>query len=198
MRKLCRCLKYGQMTAGDEAHLNLSTAKHVPDGRASTEWKSQLRDKLIAVGPDSKMILVGVGHPFRGDDYVGSYIAKKLMVGNHVQNIQLFDAEQDVEAIIPKIQALKPKQIMFIDSCQMNLGPGEARVISIDDTDYPFFTTHSIPLKLLVNQFLPESQCWMLAIQPEQVEISDQLSSKVRNVADSIITLIGSTMEATA
>jgi hydrogenase 3 maturation protease len=162
----------------------------------SGEWQPTLKNIISTANPDSKVALVGVGHPLRGDDYVGSYVAKKLLHKNQTPHIRLFDAERGVEAIISKIQSYKPKQTVFIDACHMNLPAGTVRMIPAESTDYPFFTTHSLPLRLLIKQFLRESECWVLAIEPKQIEICDQFSSTIHRVADSIITLIGSMMEA--
>jgi Ni,Fe-hydrogenase maturation factor len=61
----------------------------------------------------------------------------------------------------------------------MNVEPGETHLISISETDYPFFTTHGIPLKVLAERLLPESEAWVLAIQPKQIEFSEKMSPKV-------------------
>ena len=95
-------------------------------------------------------------------------------------NVQLTDAEDGVESVITKLVELKPKHVIFIDACEMNMKPGETRLISAAATEYPFFTTHGIPLKLLSEQLLPESESWILAVQPKQAEFSDSPSPEVR------------------
>ena len=127
------------------------------------------------------MVIIGVGHPLRGDDYVGSYVAKELItrVESKLNNVEFFDAEDSVESIISKVIETKPKYVIFVDSCEMNTEPGEIRLISVSDTDYPFFATHGIPLKLLSERLLPQSEAWILAIQPDHVEFSDKMSREV-------------------
>jgi len=156
---------------------------------ASTEWQTILKDILAAATTDAKVVLVGVGHPLRGDDHVGSFIVKSL--GERRSGaIQFFNGEDNVEAIIARIGTLRPKHVVFIDACDMNVRTGEARLVTMNKTKYSFFATHGIPLKLLAERFLPNSQSWVLAIQPERLEISTSLSPKVNTSARSIVEFI--------
>lgn len=145
------------------------------------DWKSRLQI-LFRSSSDQNIAIIGIGHPLRGDDYIGSFILKELRRNAKMIpiNVQLLDAENNVECIISKLVKLKPKHVIFIDACKMNLKPGGINLIPVTATEYPFFTTHGIPLKLLSKQFIPESECWILAVQPKQVEFSDTPSPEVR------------------
>jgi len=146
------------------------------------DWKIQLQQ--LFKSSKQKYAIVGVGHPLRGDDYVGSLILKllKRSVKRIPLNVQLFDAEDNVESTISKLTQTKPNHIIFIDACEMNMKPGETLLIPMSTTEYPFFTTHGIPLKLLSERILPESECWILAIQPKHLEFSNNPSPEVRRV----------------
>jgi len=150
---------------------------------AIADWKIQLRELLRS--SKQKFAIIGIGHPLRGDDYVGSLILKLLIrnLKRIPQNVQLFDAENNVESTISKLAKTKPNNIIFIDACEMDIEPGGTRLIPASATEYPFFTTHGIPLKLLCERMLPESDCWILAIQPRRMEFSDNQSPEVHQVA---------------
>jgi len=145
-----------------------------------SDWRREL-SRILRSAQGHKVVFIGVGHPLRGDDYVGSYVAKELItrVESKLNNVEFFDAEDSVESIISKVIETKPKYVIFVDSCEMNTEPGEIRLISVSDTDYPFFATHGIPLKLLSERLLPQSETWILAIQPDRVEFSDKMSREV-------------------
>jgi len=160
---------------------------------ASTEWQTILKRILVTASADRKVVLVGVGHPLRGDDYVGSFIVESLGE-TRSGAIQFFNGEDNVESIIARIGTLRPKHVVFIDACDMNLRTGDARLVTMNETSYPFFTTHGIPLKLLTERFLPNSQCWALAIQPEQLAIGTSLSPNVTTSARSIVEFIKASM----
>jgi len=142
------------------------------------DWQAKLGN-LLRSSSKHKIVFIGVGHPLRGDDYVGSYVVKELIKRGERKpiNVDFLDAEDSVESVITK--AYQAKHIIFIDSCEMNVQPGEIHLISVSETDYPFFTTHGIPLKLLSERLLPQSKVWVLAIQPKQVEFSEKMSPEV-------------------
>jgi len=152
-------------------------------------WQRDLQQLLKSASTTNKVALVGIGHPLRGDDYVGSHIVKTLTESLKdvlPDGVYLVDAEGDIEAIIMKLVDLAPRHVMFIDACEMKLKTGEIRLLSIEETSYPFFTTHGVPLKVLAQQLLPKSKAWVLAIQPKQSEFSEELSTEVNEAADSI------------
>jgi len=147
---------------------------------STVDWQVKLSN-LLQSSSEHKIVFIGVGNPLRGDDFVGSYVAKELIrrVERKPSNVDFFDAEDSVESVITKASKTGPKHIIFIDSCQMNVRPGEIQLISVHETEYPFFTTHGIPLKLLSTRLLPQSEAWVLAIQPKQVEFSEEMSPEV-------------------
>jgi hydrogenase maturation protease len=145
-----------------------------------SDWQTELT-RLLQSSSEDKIVLIGVGHPLRGDDYVGSHIVKELIkcVEPKPVNVDFVDAEDSVESVITKVAEASPKCVIFIDSCEMNAEPGETHLISISETNYPFFTTHGIPLKLLAERLLRNSQAWVLAIQPKQIEFSEKMCPEV-------------------
>jgi hydrogenase maturation protease len=134
----------------------------------------------------------------RGDDYVGSYITKTLIDEIHARGVILFDVEDRIEFMVSKIAAANPKHVIIIDACEMNLSPGDIALFPLAETEYPFFTTHGIPLKLLATKLLPDAETWLLAIQPERMEFSglnERLSPAVLAAARSISRLVADTLE---
>jgi hydrogenase 3 maturation protease len=166
----------------------LAQSQGLVDQTTSTiqHWESHLKELLIAASPTSKVAIVGVGHPFRGDDYVGSYVLKGIIkaTGDTLSDsVYLFDAEDNVERVITKLSRIDPKQVIFIDACEMGVRPAETKLLAIDETSYPFFTTHGIPLKVLAEQLLIRCKVSVLAIQPKQTEFGEALSPEVRDAA---------------
>ena len=78
---------------------------------------------------------MGVGHPLRGDDYVGSFILKEIKRSKLPPSFHLYDAEDSVESIVSKLVELKPKLIIFIDACELNEKSGETRMIPVAETE---------------------------------------------------------------
>jgi hydrogenase maturation protease len=160
-------------------------------------WQ-ELKTILASSSPSRKVALVGIGHPLRSDDFAGSYLVKKLIVQAKQklpEGIYLFDAEDNVEALVTKIADLESEHVIFVDSCEMKVKPGETRLISVTQTSYPFFTTHGVPLKLLAEQLLAKSRVWILAIQPKQTDFGEHLSPEIQAAVDSISQLFITTLK---
>ena len=156
-------------------------------------WRTELKKMLVTSSQSSKVALVGMGHPLCSDDFAGSYLVKKLAVQGArklPEGIYLFDGEDNVEALITKISQLEPENVIFVDSCEMKAEPGETRLISVTETSYPFFTTHGVPLKLLAEQLLSNSQVWILAIQPKKTDFGEHLSPEIQAAVDSVSVFI--------
>jgi hydrogenase maturation protease len=152
-------------------------------------WRSALHKIISSSSLTRKLVLVGMGHPLRSDDYVGSRIVKNLKARTMLRpsmGVYLFDGEDGVEALISKIAELEAEHVVFVDACEMRMKPGVVRLISVTQTSYPFFTTHGVPLRLLAEQLLPRSQVWILAIQPKQTDFGEHLSSEITAAADSV------------
>ncbi|MGP8070556.1 MAG: hydrogenase maturation protease [Candidatus Bathyarchaeia archaeon] len=161
------------------------------------QWESPLNELLAAASPTSKVALVGIGHPLRGDDYVGSYVTKEIIKarGSTLPDcVYVFDAEDNVERSITRISRINPKHVIFIDACEMGLRPAETKLLRVDETSYPFFTTHGIPLKVLAEQLLMRCKVWVLAIQPKDTEFGEVLSPEVHDAADHVWKLIASSL----
>ncbi len=165
----------------------------------ASSWTIELERIVASTSPNKRLALVGMGHPLRSDDFVGSYIAKKLLArrrkGGLRDGVYIFDGEDNVEALISKIAALEPEHVIFIDASEMKTEAGETRLVSVSETIYPFFTTHGIPLKLLAERLFPRSRVWILAIQPKDTDFGEHLSSEMRAVANSISDLFATILE---
>ena len=158
-------------------------------------WQPRFREMLVSTSPTARMALVGVGHPMRGDDFVGSFIVKALMKRMRMDEVVLFDAEDGIEWVISKIAESNPKRLILLDACEMNASPGEVALIPLDETNYPFFTTHGIPLKLLVSKLLPFVETWVLAIQPGRMGLDEGLSPAILAAANSVSNFIAVTLK---
>jgi len=172
-----------------EVRLILATLELPREQTASTEgWQDPLRKILNACSSEQKLGIVGVGHPMRGDDYAGSYALKSIIEATETlpEGAYLFDAEDNVEALISGITRLGLKHLVFIDACEMARPPGNAALLSVAETSYPFFTTHGIPLKVLAERLFPDSEVWILAIQPKQTELDSGLSPEIRDTATNV------------
>ena len=95
-----------------------------------------------------------------------------------------------MENHIIRLAKIDLRSVMFIDACEMKMNPGEILLLSIAETNYPFFTTHGIPLKFLAENLFRTCETWVLAIQPKETEFDDHLSPELSDVAAYVSTLL--------
>jgi len=174
----------------------MAELERMSEGTLSTtaDWRLGLRGILTSSSPGARVALIGVGHPMRGDDYVGSFVIKTLIKDIKTDRVIFFDAEDGIEWTISKLAKTPLRRVIVIDACEMNASPGEIVLVPLAETEYPFFTTHGIPLKLLASKLLPSVETSILAIQPGRMSLNDRLSPPVFAAANSVSEAIATTL----
>ncbi|MCX8014999.1 MAG: hydrogenase 3 maturation endopeptidase HyCI [candidate division WOR-3 bacterium] len=142
------------------------------------------------------IVIVGVGNRLRADDGIGSLIAAELtnycQTARTAQNIIVFDAEITPENYIDKIVRAKPDWVIFIDACNFGGKFGEFKLFEEDEIQeiaYGLLSTHTLPLTLTMELIKKQHDCRisLLAIQPKQITMGEELSREVSSAKAKII-----------
>lgn len=139
----------------------------------------------ILSGKDKKLLFVGIGNLLRKDDGAGVYISNNIKHRSHISSLSV---EVSIENYIGKINSLKPDILILIDSVDMGTTPGTYKLLTIEQIQDLTFNTHNISLKRLADFF--DMKIFILGIQPEKIDIGENMSYLVRNEADKIIKII--------
>jgi hydrogenase 3 maturation protease len=135
----------------------------------------------------TKRLVLTVGNAMMGDDAAGPLLAKR-MAGSPIDGWDVFDGGSMPENYIHQIREMSPEQILVVDAADMDLAPGEIRIISDEKLDDPFImTTHTLPLSYLI-QSLREStpKVELLGIQPDVVAFSFPVSPEVKQAVEDV------------
>jgi hydrogenase 3 maturation protease len=130
-------------------------------------------------------VILCIGNRYGGDDGVGPYIANKLK--NHENNnYYIIDSGIIPENYTSEIKKLKPKNLILIDAVEMNLKPGEIRIIKKEKIGLMHISTHNIPISLLIK-YLEKyvKNIYFIGIQSKKM--SGELSKEVKKSADLLI-----------
>ncbi len=127
-------------------------------------------EQLKKIIGKKSFVILGVGNPQRGDDYVGSYIVSKLKTQNKI------DCGPVPENFTGKIRALNPEIIIIVDAIDFGGEPGERMFTEAEKAEGAALSTHSLPLSLFCKLF-PESEVYLLGIQPGNFE---SMSEKIK------------------
>ncbi len=98
-----------------------------------------------------ELLIVGVGNLLRGDDRIGSEIAKDLIARGENNVI---DCEDSPENYILRILELKPKKVIVVDACDFKGKPGDFRLFRKSEWEkllFTSFSTHTLPLSLFMS-----------------------------------------------
>ena len=151
----------------------------------------QLEASLSTVGIQ-KLAIVGVGNSLRGDDFAGSFVAKRLAerLSDSARRPLVLDAENSPEDVVRRISEFGAETLVFIDTTIMGSQPGTVKLMDLQKTDYPYFSTHNVPLKLLANMIGEVKRSFLLGIEPKSTGFGEKMSEEVRRSCTSLVRVI--------
>jgi hydrogenase 3 maturation protease len=139
-----------------------------------------------------RVVIAGIGNPFRRDDFVGVEIVRNLQ--NRVsRSVLLIEGETVPESYIDLIIRFNPTHILLIDAGMLNLNPGASRLVEPNElANYIAISTHLLPLRIFCD-YLAETtnaKLSLLVIQPEDASFGEGLTPKLRETAMKLIDLL--------
>ena len=133
-------------------------------------------------------VLLGVGNELSGDDGIGPWVAQHF----HAAGWQAIDCFTVPENYTSKVKRLQPTVIVIVDAADMAIRPGEMRRIPLEKIEAASFSTHMLPLSMVVG-YLAEAtsaDIGIIGIQPEQFD--GEMSSAVRCAGEKLLGLLAS------
>lgn len=139
-----------------------------------------------------RVVVAGIGNPFRRDDFVGVEIVRNLQ--NKVsESVFLIEAETVPESFMDPITKFKPTHILIIDAGIMNQKPGTPKLA--DPTQLmrkTSISTHTLPLRIFCD-YLTETtaaKIALLIIQPQDASFGEGLTPKLRETTTNLTKLL--------
>jgi hydrogenase 3 maturation protease len=144
----------------------------------SLDYFKELERKLKArIGrlPPDKIVFMGVGNRFRGDDAAGPVIID--MLADCVPHS--IDAGPSPENATGTIKKLKPSAVVLIDALLFkDLPPGTPSIVEIDDIRHLGESTHTLSLDVVMEYLKAETgaDVFMIGVQPALISEGEGLS----------------------
>ncbi|MCE5328786.1 hydrogenase maturation protease [bacterium] len=139
--------------------------------------KTQLKKKL----KDAKKIAVlGIGSELRADDVAGLLVAEELKK-NKNPKLKIFLGSTAPENFTGEIIKYNPTHIIIIDSMDMDREAGSTLLISPEEVGGVSFSTHMLPVKMMVDYLLASLKCEIIiiGIQPKILLFGGIISKEV-------------------
>ena len=132
-------------------------------------------------------LLLGIGNPLRGDDGAGVEVALRL----RAEGWQAVDCGTAPENFTGLVRRLHPELLLLVDAAEMDLPPGEFRLVPKGRIEDVAFGTHHLPLSHLM-EFLSDAagEIRFIGIQPAVVEDREGLSPGVEKGIRDLLSLI--------
>ncbi len=130
-------------------------------------------------------VILCIGNKYGGDDGIGPYIANNLK-NNINKNYNVIDCGISPENYTSVIKRLNPKNLILIDAVEMNLPPGEIRIIKKEKIGVMHISTHNIPISILI-EYLEKYVKNIYFIGVQSAKMSGELSKEVKKSGDVLI-----------
>jgi hydrogenase 3 maturation protease len=132
-------------------------------------------------------LILCIGNREGGDDGIGPYIAQRLKAESP-QDI-ILDSGIAPENYTGVIKRYKPDRLILIDAAEMNISPGEIRVIPPEKLGTMHISTHGIPLSVFIQYLEKEvSHIIFIGIQPQIMQ--GTISTLVKKSGEELIKLL--------
>jgi len=134
-----------------------------------------------------KKLIFTVGNQMMGDDAAGPLLAQTIRRAP-LDSWDIVDGGAAPENCLYMIREMAPDQVLVVDAADMDLAPGEIRLIGADKIEDPFLmTTHTLPLSYLMqslHEFVTKVD--LVGIQPQIVAFGFPLSAEVKQAVGQV------------
>lgn len=144
----------------------------------------QIADWLKGFG---RLAVLGIGNPLRRDDAIGVEVLERLK-GRVPENVALFNCEMVPENFLTEVERFQPTHVLMIDAAQLDLEPGEARLIPTEKITGVALSTHTMPLSLTAEILRTDmgAKVVLLGVKPEMTEFGEGLSPRLQKASEGI------------
>jgi len=135
----------------------------------------------------ASVVLVGVGSDLRGDDAAGLMVAQRL-TPRPPHLVPLIGGTAP-ENLTGEIKRLKPSHLIVVDSADLRAAPGTIQIVGYDQIGGHSFSTHSSPLKLMIDFLLADIafEPIVIGIQPKSLAFGAAVSPEVMAAVDEVV-----------
>ncbi len=129
-----------------------------------------------------RVLILGVGAELRADDAAGLICAQsigKAVKGKKTKaRIKVLLGSTAPENLTGQIKDFAPTHLIIIDAADLQTKPGTIRILPREDINNASFSTHRMPLKIMLSYLDHFLKCEMIVIgiQPKSTEYTASCS----------------------
>ncbi|MGA2092006.1 MAG: hydrogenase maturation peptidase HycI [Sedimentisphaerales bacterium] len=136
-----------------------------------------------------RVAILGIGSELRGDDAAGILAAQQIekTIKNKTKSpeVRVFIGDTAPENLTGEIKRYQPTHLIIIDSADLDIEPGEIRLINPEQIGGTSFCTHMLPTSVLTDYLLQSFKCEIVAIgiQPKTLTFGVKPSKEIQQAA---------------
>ncbi len=141
----------------------------------------------------SRIAVLGIGSPLRGDDAAGmlcvDFLKDLLAVKISEGSVLVIGGDTAPENFTGVIRKFRPTHIILVDAADLPDKPaGAVAILDGDDTTSASFSTHRMPLSILMRYLEAELDCktTLIGISAKQTKFNSPPSPEVSNAAKKV------------
>lgn len=150
--------------------------------------------KNLALNHNPRIAVVGIGAELNGDDAIGLLTARKLFSAMKPgANLMVQEGGALPENFSGPLRCFEPDLAIFIDAADLGATPGTIEIVTPDRIGGASFSTHSMPMKLLMDYLAEELHCetLLIGVQPEGIEFGTAITAVGKRAATLLAKEIG-------
>ena len=138
--------------------------------------------------PDKRIAIMGVGSELRNDDAAGMRLIEKLRKVITREDVIFIGGGTAPENFTGVIKDFHPDELIIIDAAHMGISTGEIRLLESDEIGGLSFSTHMLPLPIMLKYLELELNCRVtcIGIQPENTEQGFCMCEEVTKAVDKL------------
>ncbi len=147
-----------------------------------------------------RAVILGAGSSLMADDAAGVMITDALIerFGPEPERFRAYSGGTAPECFTGEIKKFKPDLVVIIDAADFGGQPGEISAIDPSVVGGVSFSTHMLPLKVMLDYLNKELGCrtTIIGIQPACLEFGGEMTEEVRIAVDEMITALDNCLTA--
>ena len=137
----------------------------------------------------NRVVIVGVGSEFRGDDAAGVLVARNLKKNVKSSNVLVIEGGVAPENFTSEIRKFKPSHVILIDAADFKAKPGTVRLFNdLSVAIGQSISTHKLSLSILSDYLHNQTsvKVSLIGIQPAGAEMGGKMCKEVKDVVDEL------------
>jgi len=150
--------------------------------------------RLFGLVVHGHALVVGVGHPLRGDDAVGSAVAAALEARF---SARVIDAGSVPESFLGPLTAVAGRPVVFVDAVAHGARPGDWCLVPVAELSGRETDTHRPSLGLLADLLSAHGiASWVLGIEPAHTGVGEPMSESAERAVSGVTGLLAAALAA--